>query len=80
MRRRVQRVARHAGKRASKIQGLLDQISTNFLSEVEGSSAVLTRCIQVAIPYQLWNCSAQNEDRYANFADSPTIGYQTSIP
>ena len=58
MRGKAQRVARQR-KRACKTRGLLDQRPkfTKFLSDVEGSTAVLTRASMLRSSHTLWNAS-----------------------
>jgi len=45
---------------ACKTQGFLDH-SSPILSQVDGSSAVLTRASMWGSSYPLWNASAQNK-------------------
>jgi len=67
MRGKAQRIARQTQTRM-QISDVTGQTFTKFLSDVERSSAVLTRASMLSSSHQLWNASAQNEGGVCQFS------------
>jgi len=71
-----QRVARPAALRQQN-SGISAPMFIKFLSDVKGSSAVLTRASLLQSFHPLWNDSAQNEARVCQVS---SIGAKNRLP
>ena len=69
------------GLRASKTQGLLDQVSPYFLWDLGGLFAVLTLASLLRSSHSLWNASVPKERACTNFRRFvQQIGYHSNVP
>jgi len=68
----------HVSHKISKVTG---PKLTNFLSDVEASSSMLTQQLALRYSHRLLNASAQYEDRVCQFSPHVRqIGYHSNVP